>query len=367
MREAEFREWLGRRTWNGNRLTDKAIRNRVGKGHRIERALPELGFNERDLDAVHAEGGWPKLLDALRALWSDWRSEEAATRRMAPHAPDPSRQIGNLLNVARQYGHFSDGKDPNYDVDADAEGADEIDEEALAALRARFLAKFPDFEAGGGFPGRSSYHPEEDEYKRPLIAAVQLRLAEQPLPGEMEFGAWLLDQLLPEKSVNLVGDRRRKEHLRTVRKNSGGVFERAVGRLTLSTTDPGDAAEAFSTEMWPLILKGSEQSKPYGDSRVLATLFQALARPSEAISIATRKFTTSRMPCCARSCSAGIPSPPTNIGKRCSWHMASSRRWRNGAGDRAICGTCRASSGSLARRSLRWRKAATRTVSASGR
>src|SRR5687767_1101937 len=102
MRDAEFREWLGRRTSRGRRLTDKGIRNRVSKGHRIERALAEMGFEERDLDAVHRNARWPQLLDALRAVWADWRSNEAAARRMAPQAPDPTRQLGNLQNVARQ-------------------------------------------------------------------------------------------------------------------------------------------------------------------------------------------------------------------------------------------------------------------------
>ena len=288
MRDAEFRDWLGRRTWNGKRLTDKAIRNRVGKGHRMERALPDLGFEERDLDAVHANGGWPRLLDALRALWTDWTSNEAAARRMAPEAPDPTRQIGNLLNVARQYGHFSDGKDPNYDVEADAEEGEEIDEGALAALKERFHAGFPDFETGGGFPGRTSYHEREDDYKRALIAKVRDLLAKPPLNRSVLGGA-LLDLVL-DKDVNLVGDYRRRNHLHEVRNRSRGELEAAVGTLALSDADPPEAAAAFVEAAWPLVLKGSEHSKPFADIRVLATLFQALARPNRAIAISYTRF-----------------------------------------------------------------------------
>lgn len=290
MRSAEFREWLRGRTFQGRALTVNGINNRIGKLPRIERALGELGFTETDLDAVHANGRWPQLLAAIQRIAADWRSNSAAARLMAPQAPDPSRQLGNMPNVARQYGHFADGKDPNYDAEADGNLNDELNEEALAALKARFLTKFPDFETGGGFPGRSSYHPEEDEYKRPLIAATGARLAAVPKPDEVELGGWLLDQLLPDSAVNLIGDYRRKQHLRAVRGRSGPSFERAVGRLALSRADPAEAAEAFTKEVWPLILLGSEQSKPYGDSRILATLFQALARPTKAIGVATRRF-----------------------------------------------------------------------------
>jgi hypothetical protein len=291
MRDVNFREWLGRRRWKGAPLKAGMIDGRIRRLKRIERALEELGFEERDLDALHAAGRWPELMERLRLLFGDWRSNAPAARRMAPQSPDPTRQLMNIHAAARQYGHFAEGRDPNYDAEQDlADAGDEIDEQALDHLRAKFLETFPDFESGGGFPGRSSYHPEEDEYKRPLIAAVQARLAERPVPDEAELGGWLLDQLLPDKSVNLIGDYRRKQHLRTVRDRSGGAFERAVGRLTLSDGDLTEAAEAFTREIWPLILKGSEQSKPYGDSRILATLFPALARPGEAISIATRKF-----------------------------------------------------------------------------
>lgn len=294
MRDVNFREWLGQRRWKGAPLKAGMIDGRIRRLKRIERALEELGFEERDLDALHAAGRWPELMERLRLLFGDWRSNAAAARRMAPQSPDPTRQLMNIHAAARQYGHFAEGRDPNYDAEHDQADAgdeiEEIDETALDHLRAKFLERFPDFESGGGFAGRSSYHPEEDDYKRPLIAAVQARLAERPVPDEEELGGWLLDQLLPNNALNLVGDYRRKQHLRAVRDRSGGAFERAVGRLTLSRAEPSEAAEAFTQEIWPLVREGSEESKPYGDSRILATLFPAFARPGEAISVATRKF-----------------------------------------------------------------------------
>lgn len=286
MRKDAFRTWLGRRVYQGRRLTAKGIANRVGKLPRIERALADLGFEERDLDSLHANGRWPQLLAALGTISADWRRNEAAARRMAPQADDPSRQLGNLPNVARQYGHFADGKDPNYDVEGDGDDR-EIDEDALAALRARFIAAFPDFESGGGFAGASSYHGTED-YKRPLIASVQALLARRPTAETL--GGALLGLVLDDEKMNLIGDYRRKGHLRAVRARSGGRFETAVGVLALSEADPPEAAVAFVAAAWPLVLEGSEHSKPFADIRVLATLFPALARPDRAIAVSYTRF-----------------------------------------------------------------------------
>lgn len=288
MRDAEFREWLGRRSYQGRAITPKGINNRVRKAPRIERALKELGFAERDLDALHANGRWSDLVEAVRGVAADWHSNEAAARKMAPQAPDPTRQLTNLINVARQYGHFADGKDPNYDADADAPDGDEIDEAALEALKDRFLARYPDFESGGGFPGQSSYHREEDDYKRLLIEKV--RAIRSDSRSARAVGAALLSLLLDDNDMNLIGDYRRKNHLKDVRDRSEGAFEDAVGELALSEVEPPQAAATFVARAWPLVLEGKEHSKPYSDIRVLATLPQALVRPGEAISTITRRF-----------------------------------------------------------------------------
>ncbi len=288
MRDAEFRAWLGRRTYQGQSLTQKGVNNRVRKAPRIERALGELGFAEPDLETLHANGRWPELVKAVRGVAADWRSNEAAARKMAPQATDPTRQLTNLINVARQYGHFVEGKDPNYDSEGDEPEAEEIDEAALEALRERFLAAHDDFESGGGFTERSGYHEQEDDYKRTLIAAVEALLAENP--NSAALGRSLLAAVLDDPKMNLIGDRRRKDHLRIVRDRSDGAFETAVGTLTLSKDEPPQAAAAFVDTAWPLVLEGSEHSKPYGDIRVLATLFQALARPTEAIAVSYTRF-----------------------------------------------------------------------------
>lgn len=118
MREAEFREWLGRRLYQGKALT--TVGNRVGWVKAAERALSELGFSEATLDDVHAGGRWGSLLQALSALRSDWRTNKAAAKAIAPQSADPHLQVANTRQSVGVYGRFLDGADPNYDEGDDA-------------------------------------------------------------------------------------------------------------------------------------------------------------------------------------------------------------------------------------------------------
>ncbi len=97
MRDREFRQWLARREYQGTPLTAKGVNNRARKAPRIERALAELGFAERDLDTLHANGRWPAVVDAVRRVAADWHANEAAARKMAPQASDPTRQLTTPL------------------------------------------------------------------------------------------------------------------------------------------------------------------------------------------------------------------------------------------------------------------------------
>ncbi len=117
MRREEFADWLSRRSYKGAPLTPTANRNRVGWLKALERTLPLIGLPHSDLDAVHAGGAWNDLMARMAAIRSDWRSNEEAARSMAPEATDPTGQINNILASARLYGHFADGKDPNYDAE----------------------------------------------------------------------------------------------------------------------------------------------------------------------------------------------------------------------------------------------------------
>ncbi|MDB5580700.1 MAG: transposase [Bradyrhizobium sp.] len=289
MRSAEFRDWLSERLYKGEHLTSKGLSTRTRKLPRVERALGELGFAERDLDAVHAAGRWPELMTAVGKVAADWRGHETAARRMAPQAADPTRQLSNLLNPLRQYNHFAEGRPPSYDSENDEPDAAEIDEVALALLKERFLATYTDFETGGGFPGESGYHPQEDTYKRALIAKVRDWRVSMATDAR-GLGEQLLAAVLDDRDVNLIGDYRRKTHLSAVRARSDGALASAVGTLTLSNDDPVGAAVRFVDNAWPIVREGSEQSLPFADIRVLATLFPALAHPDQAIAVSYTRF-----------------------------------------------------------------------------
>ena len=117
MRDTEFREWLSRRRYKGKPLS--TINQRLNWCRGVERALPELGFSEADLDAVYTAGKWDELLAAVAKLRSDWRNNEAAARVISPDSANPSGQMANARSSVGLYGRFANGDDPNNDGGAD--------------------------------------------------------------------------------------------------------------------------------------------------------------------------------------------------------------------------------------------------------
>lgn len=117
MREAEFRTWLGQRLYQGQPL--KTVSNRIAWVKAAERALTELGFAQATLDDVHAAGRWEELLQALSRLRSDWRTNEAAAKAIAPQSTVPHLQVANTRQAVGMYGRFLEGADPNYDDEDD--------------------------------------------------------------------------------------------------------------------------------------------------------------------------------------------------------------------------------------------------------
>jgi 5-methylcytosine-specific restriction protein B len=114
MREPEFKAWLGQRRYRGKPLT--TIPQRLNWCKAVERALPELGFAQTDLDVVYADGAWDDLLAALSKLRSNWRNNEAAARVIAPQSDNPGGQMSNARASVGVYGRFLAGDDPNYDA-----------------------------------------------------------------------------------------------------------------------------------------------------------------------------------------------------------------------------------------------------------
>ena len=117
MREAEFREWLGKRLWKGNFITRKAKENRVRRCMRAERGLTGLGFSQVTLEEVFDEGYWKSLIARLSELKNDQSADLSVTRSVVPQAREPSGQLSNMIAALKQYGYFLEGRVPNYDAD----------------------------------------------------------------------------------------------------------------------------------------------------------------------------------------------------------------------------------------------------------
>lgn len=275
MDEAGFRAWLLAR---GVRPTSAGTR--IANLKVIEKRLEGLGVPYPDLDAAHAADALVSTVEAVRGLLSDYRNKGEAYRLLMPQSENPRNRLANLPTWVRQYGEFRSGRP--------AQPAAALNEDALAVLKGRFLAAFPDFESSGGFSGRGAYHPEEDNYKRGMISRVAEAMDQTPRPTDGDLGALVLDQLL---RTNLLGHFSTAERLKAAREAHPDSFTAAIGALVRAQEPPPEAAEAFLSKAWPMIGPGSDAaSQPYGDARILATVVQALARPEEAISVISRRF-----------------------------------------------------------------------------
>ncbi len=158
-----------------------------------------------------------------------------------------------------------------------------LDSEALEKLKANFLATYPDF-LPDGFAGKDTkFLAEVVNYKRPAIAkARQLIEAEPPL-GDLELGGALLDVLT---GIDLPGWRT-NTRLATIRKEKPGLLESAAARLARSESDLEVRAGLMSDEIWPTLVEGQAQSKPYAESRNIPSMLLALIHPHDAIGINT--------------------------------------------------------------------------------
>lgn len=273
MREAEFRAWLearGAKTQAGRNSRVYAVRT-------IEKNLASLGSRHVDLAAAYADDGFAKLRERIRQLRIGAKTGSDEYRILMPDSEKPLNRLSSWNSWLAQYGRFLGGETR----------ATGIDRDALEELKTRFLAKFPDFESGGGFPGQSVYHPEEDDYKRALLAQCQ------PLRGALDesiaIGEQILDALMGHQS-NLLGYYKTKQRLADIRAHHPGELEQAVGDLANSNDAPSIAAESFLESAWSLLSEGAENNLPYGESRILATAVQALTRPDLAISVIYQRF-----------------------------------------------------------------------------
>lgn len=264
MKEVEFRSWL---VAQGHQ--PQTVTSQVNRAKRIDQAYG-------DLDVHFAKDGLAELTRSLEYSSADKR---AGKPNPAAFAIDGDLYT-NLASYRQTLGHYArfSGGQPS---------ALQLNPLALDGLKARFLALSPDFESGGAFPGTSKYHGEEDAYKRALVATVQAELARDPPSTDEALGAVILDAL---GKSNLLGHWKTRRHLEGIRAAHPGVFEQAAGVLARSTAAPPEAIEPFLKVVWPLLLEGSENSRPFGDTRIYATAIQALARPEAAISVIYERF-----------------------------------------------------------------------------
>jgi hypothetical protein len=190
MREAEFREWLGKRLWKGNPLTKKAKDNRVRRSMRAERGLKGLGFEQVTLEKVFEEGVWEALIARLSELKGGEGADLSVIRSVVPQANEPSGQLSNMIAALKQYGYFLEGRDPNYGAvnePADGEDALELTGESVETAMKAYDLSANDFMQKYGFATNFDYivfRPgEEGRYPAKAIFLV----AYSSIPGNPDI------------------------------------------------------------------------------------------------------------------------------------------------------------------------------------
>lgn len=133
MRKDEFRDWLGKRRWQGKPLQEKAKTSRCRRCQRVERGLKGLGFEDLTLEDVFENRRWDDLLSRLSDLKKDPTGNSDAVRSVVPQSKNPQGQLGNLHAAITQYGYFLDGRDPNYGATDDPMDDDDGSDEDLLA------------------------------------------------------------------------------------------------------------------------------------------------------------------------------------------------------------------------------------------
>jgi hypothetical protein len=183
------------------------------------------------------------------------------------------------------------------------EGEQALNRSALEQLRRRFVSAFPDFRNFA--EASSSFHRQEDDYKRALIGRAAELLADTP--DESELGARLLDLLAGKGGLqsNLLGWRM-SSGLSDRRKRHPGVLETAAGRLVHSD-EVSEAIATFVQDNWPIFAEGQEGDLPFGDSRTIPTLIGALVRPADTIAIRYQPFFIAGQALLGRSLFANAP------------------------------------------------------------
>lgn len=252
MREEEFRKWLA-----AGPRTPGTVATQISKVRKLEKYFG-------DLDELIANGG---IEDVAQTLVDPEKAPEELG------AIAERRHLRQALSYYRQF---------------NAAGVNAFDHAALARLKDRFLVIQPDFESGNGFTGNTSFHHQEDEYKRALIKRAG-ELVAQHRADLRKLGGELLNLAANETELtsNIMGWRM-AAGLRERRRDHPGLLENAAARIALSS-DPEKAVLAFVDETWETAFADSNNN-PYSDSRLIPTFIAALTHPRTAITLRTDRF-----------------------------------------------------------------------------
>lgn len=160
----------------------------------------------------------------------------------------------------------------------------DLNRAALGALKAKFLARYPDFPELTFAAKSGSYFEDERAYKDDLLGAAHGVVA-AGVADDINVGAGLLDILTGKKS-GLLGWRT-DGRIKAIRQSRPGLLEAAASKLATGESPPEEAVGEFVEQMWPVLLEGQEKNQPFSESRNIPSMLLALVKPADAIGINT--------------------------------------------------------------------------------
>lgn len=267
MREAEFREWLEARRWDGKPLS--SISSRMSKARRFERAMPALGLGEADLDAAFDEDGMEAVTAWLREACRSAATTDAAPAELVGTTANAGMRMANVASAVRNYRQFREAPPAS-------------DWPALDGLRAAFLDRVPEFERFTRTD--NSYERIERTYKDAMAAKVR-EIAGSDLEDE-EAGRRIYRALIPSQGALLswqVDDHFARRH-----PDQAPAFYAEVGRLARRGGPIIDAILASAACFADLREEGAS-SLTIGQVARIALTVAGMVRPHESAPFAIGK------------------------------------------------------------------------------
>lgn len=258
MQNDAFRKWL-----IGRGYAAKTVESHLARLKRVERAMPELGLLDHDLDSAFDRDSLAGVITALERSATEASQGRKPPVALVPSSENYDERLASALRWTIQYRDFRAGAGPT------TTGWPELE-----VLRERYLALFPDFIDFSQDEGR--YWEEERRYKDIILDKVREIIASDV--NDDHAGRAIYRALIPNKGPMLGWQTDDAFH--RVHPEMGPAFYSAIGNLARSQAPLIDAVSRTVSQFASLRKEGA-QGLAIGQQLAIALTVVAFARPDE--------------------------------------------------------------------------------------